>query len=115
MVAALTEGTAPLTAVGELAAQQHRIIASDRRSLLPLATRCADQPLGAWFATLAEGESAALRTLPALAAACGLDRQAVATRPPLPDCQAYPGSQVRRCAQVPARGNAIGAVPTRGF
>jgi hypothetical protein len=91
LVAALTEGTAPLTAVGELAAQQHRIIASDRRSLLLRATRCADRPLGAWFATLAEGESAALRTLPALAAACSLDRQAVAARPPLPGCQAYPG------------------------
>ncbi|MET8626861.1 transcriptional regulator [Kitasatospora sp. NPDC004669] len=90
LVATLTEGTAPLTTVGELTAQQHRIITSDRRSLLLLATRCADRPLGAWFATLAEGESAALRTLPALAAACGLDERAMAARPPLPGCQAYP-------------------------
>ncbi|MEV7602286.1 transcriptional regulator [Kitasatospora sp. NPDC089797] len=90
LVTALAEGTAPLTAVAELAAQQHRIIASDRRSLLMLATRCADRPLGAWFATLAEGESAALRTLPALAAACGLDAGAVTARAPLPGCQAYP-------------------------
>ncbi|CAM5296051.1 transcriptional regulator [Streptomyces viridifaciens] len=90
LVTALADGSAPLTAVAELAAQQHRIITSDRRSLLLLATRCADRPLGAWFATLAEGESAALRTLPALAAACGLDGRAVADRPPLPGCQAYP-------------------------
>ncbi|MFJ9776346.1 transcriptional regulator [Kitasatospora sp. NPDC101157] len=90
LVTALAEGSAQLTAVAELAAQQHRIIASDRRSLLLLATRCADRPLGAWFATLAEGESAALRTLPALAAACGVDERTVADRPPLPGCQAYP-------------------------
>ncbi|MFJ4184845.1 transcriptional regulator [Kitasatospora sp. NPDC089509] len=90
LVTALADGTAPLSAVAELAAQQHRIISSDRRSLLLLATRCADRPLGAWFATLAEGESAALRTLPALAAACGLDDRAVAARAPLPGCQAYP-------------------------
>ncbi|MFH9352370.1 transcriptional regulator [Kitasatospora sp. NPDC017646] len=90
LVTALADGSAPLTAVAELAAQQRRIITSDRRSLLLLATRCADRPLGAWFATLAEGESAALRTLPALAAACGPDGRAVAARPPLPGCQAYP-------------------------
>ncbi|MFE6051271.1 transcriptional regulator [Kitasatospora sp. NPDC056446] len=91
LVTALTVGTAPRSALAELAAQQHRIIRSDRRSLLVLATRCADRPVGAWFATLAEGESAALRTLPALAAACGLDRAALEARPPLPGCQAYPG------------------------
>ncbi|MFJ7244743.1 transcriptional regulator [Kitasatospora sp. NPDC098652] len=90
LVTALADGTAPLSAVAELAAQQQRIITSDRRSLLLLATRCADRPLGAWLVTLAEGESAALRTLPALAAACGLDRRAVDARVPLPGCQAYP-------------------------
>ncbi|MEV7773858.1 transcriptional regulator [Kitasatospora sp. NPDC086791] len=90
LVAALADGTAPRRVLGELAAQQHRIIRSDRRSLLALATRRADHPVGAWFATLAEGESAALRTLPALATACGLDSTAVAARPPLPGCQAYP-------------------------
>ncbi|MFD5467429.1 transcriptional regulator [Kitasatospora sp. NPDC127059] len=90
LVNALAEGAAPLSAVAELAAQQRRIITSDRRSLLLLATRCADRPLGAWFVTLAEGESAALRTLPALAAACGLDSRAVAARAPLAGCQAYP-------------------------
>ncbi|MFB7909074.1 transcriptional regulator [Kitasatospora sp. NPDC056076] len=90
LVTALAAGTAPLSAVAELAAQQQRIITSDRRSLLLLATRCADRPLGAWYVTLAGGESAALRTLPALAEACGLDRRAAAARVPLPGCQAYP-------------------------
>ncbi|MET8541754.1 transcriptional regulator [Kitasatospora sp. NPDC004799] len=90
LVTALADGTAPRSALAELAAQQHRIIRSDRRSLLLLASRTADRPVGAWFATLAEGESAALRTLPALGAAVGLGRDALESRPPLPGCQAYP-------------------------
>ncbi|MDH6706545.1 hypothetical protein P3T27_003272 [Kitasatospora sp. MAA19] len=56
LLIALADGTAPRSALAELAAQQRRIITSDRRSLLLLATRCADHPVGAWFATLAEGE-----------------------------------------------------------
>lgn len=90
LVTALADGTAPRSALAELATQQHRIIRSDRRSLLLLAGRCADRPVSAWFATLAEGESAALRTLPALGAAVGLDRGALESHPPLPGCQAYP-------------------------
>ncbi|MFF1908015.1 transcriptional regulator [Kitasatospora sp. NPDC058218] len=91
LVAAVAAGgAAPLGALAELAAQQQRIITSDRRSLLLLATRCADRPLGAWFAALAEGESTALGLLPALAAACGSDPGRSAARPPLPGCQAYP-------------------------
>ncbi|WP_344343189.1 transcriptional regulator, partial [Kitasatospora putterlickiae] len=86
VVAEFAAGRGRLAVLAELAAQQERIIASDRRSLLLLATRCADGPLGAWFAGLAEGESAALRTLPALAAACG----PAASGGPLPGCQAYP-------------------------
>ncbi|MFJ2809111.1 hypothetical protein [Kitasatospora sp. NPDC087271] len=53
LVTALADGTAPRPALAELAAQQHRIIASDRRSLLLLATRSADLPVSAWFAALA--------------------------------------------------------------
>ncbi|MGW2866989.1 thiaminase II/PqqC family protein [Kitasatospora sp. NPDC001225] len=90
LVTALADGTAPRSALAELAAQQHRIIRSDRRSLLLLAGRTADRPVSAWFATLAEGESAALRTLPALGAAVGLDHGTLEARPPLPGCQAYP-------------------------
>ncbi|WP_317619900.1 transcriptional regulator [Streptomyces sp. CBMA156] len=90
LVTALAGGTAPRSATAELAAQQQRIIRSDRRSLLLLAARCADRPVGAWFAALADGESAALHTLPALGAAVGLDPGALESRPPLPGCQAYP-------------------------
>ncbi|MFE2106297.1 transcriptional regulator [Kitasatospora sp. NPDC059463] len=86
VVAQFAAGRGRLAVLAELAAQQRRVITSDRRSLLLLATRCADEPLGAWFAGLADGESAALRTLPALAAACG----PAAAQAPLPGCQAYP-------------------------
>ncbi|MFF8770693.1 transcriptional regulator [Kitasatospora sp. NPDC015120] len=86
VVAQFAAGRGRLAVLAELAAQQRRVITSDRRSLLLLATRCADEPLGAWFARLADGESAALRTLPALAAACG----PAAAGAPLPGCQAYP-------------------------
>lgn len=90
LVTAFAAGRAPSSALAELAAQQHRIITSDRRSLLHLAARCADRPLGTWFAIMADGESAALRTLPALADATGLDPDTLGKRPPLPGCQAYP-------------------------
>ncbi|MFE6866411.1 transcriptional regulator [Kitasatospora sp. NPDC057692] len=86
VVTAFAAGRGRLAVLAELAAQQRRVIASDRRSLLLLATRCADGPLGAWFAGLAEGENAALRTLPALAAACG----PAPAGAPLAGCQAYP-------------------------
>ncbi|MEV0190234.1 transcriptional regulator [Kitasatospora purpeofusca] len=86
LVTDFVTGRGRLGALAVLAAQQQRIIASDRRSLLLLATRCADVPLGAWFAGLADGESAALRTLPALAAACG----PAADQQPLSGCQTYP-------------------------
>ncbi|WP_328953067.1 transcriptional regulator [Kitasatospora purpeofusca] len=87
LVREFATGRGRIGVLAVLAAQQERIIASDRRSLLLLATRCADVPLGAWFAGLADGESAALRTLPALAAACGPTETPAE---PLPGCQAYP-------------------------
>ncbi|GAA1933323.1 transcriptional regulator [Kitasatospora viridis] len=91
LVPRLELGLAPVSLLAELAAQQHRIIRSDRRSLLVLAARCADTPAGGYFARLADGESLALAELPALGAACGLDERALAEREPLAGCQAYPG------------------------
>ncbi|MFB7470395.1 transcriptional regulator [Kitasatospora sp. NPDC056184] len=91
VVTEFAAGRGRLAVLAELAAQQRRVIVSDRRSLLLLATRCADGPLGAWFAGLADGESAALRTLPALAAACGpAPARSAPVGAPLPGCQAYP-------------------------
>ncbi|MBC3840847.1 transcriptional regulator [Streptacidiphilus sp. 4-A2] len=87
----IEQGRAPLGLLGELGAQQHRIITSDRRSLLVLAARCADSPAGGYFGRLAEGESAALAALAGFTSACGLDAAAVRAREPLAGCQAYPG------------------------
>ncbi|GAA2228839.1 MULTISPECIES: thiaminase II/PqqC family protein [Kitasatospora] len=86
----IAEGRAPVAVLAELAAQQHRIITSDRRSLLVLAARCADGPLGTWFAEVAAGESQALRALGPFSRRCGLTPNGTAAREPLPGCQAYP-------------------------
>ncbi|GJF33336.1 hypothetical protein KNE206_60360 [Kitasatospora sp. NE20-6] len=90
MVSAIEAGRAPLSALAELAAQQHRILTSDRRSLLVLAARCSDTPAGDWFAALANGEGEALHLLDAFAVRCGLGAREVASRRALPGCQAYP-------------------------
>jgi hypothetical protein len=91
LVPLLVSGGASLAAVGALAAEQHRIIPSDRRSFLTLAARArADSPAGEFFAGLAAGENAALATLPALASAAGLDAVAVRGHRPMARCQAYP-------------------------
>ncbi|WP_327065526.1 transcriptional regulator [Kitasatospora sp. NBC_01250] len=91
LIPRIDEGVAPVAVLAELAAQQHRIIRSDRRSFLVLAARCADTPAGGYFARLAEGESQALDALGAFAAGCGLSEQALGEREPLAGCQAYPG------------------------
>ncbi|MDH6125412.1 transcriptional regulator [Kitasatospora sp. GP82] len=90
LVPLIAEGRAPVSVLAELAAQQHQIITSDRRSLLLLAARCADTPAGGWFAGLAEGESEALHALTAFEEGCGLTPAEVAAREPLAGCQAYP-------------------------
>jgi hypothetical protein len=83
-------GRAPVRSLGALAAEQHRVIPSDRRSFLFLAARAADTVAGEFFATLAAGESAALATLGDLADAAGMDAAAVAAYQVRPEAQAYP-------------------------
>jgi hypothetical protein len=91
LVPLLTSGNASLAAIGALAAEQMLIIPSDRRSFFTLAARAdAHSPAGEFFAGLGAGENAALATLPALAAAAGMDAAAVSGYRPMPRCQAYP-------------------------
>jgi hypothetical protein len=90
LIPLLQTGQAPLATVAALAAEQHRVIPSDRRSFLVLASRTADSPLGEFFTTLAAGEQQVLATLPALASAAGMDADAVAAYQPQAGCQAYP-------------------------
>ncbi|GAA2827173.1 hypothetical protein GCM10010441_59490 [Kitasatospora paracochleata] len=90
LVAAVAAGEAPREVLGGLAVQQYRIIASDRRSMLILAARCADNPAGGYFAGLAAGESTALRALDEFSRRCGLTPEEAKARAPLAGCQAYP-------------------------
>lgn len=91
LVPLVARGQAPLGVIAALAAEQHHIIVSDRRSLLVLGARSADEPAAAgFFLSLAQGENLALAQLPALAAAAGLDEAGVHGYEPQPGCQAYP-------------------------
>ena len=73
LVPLVAQGKAPLGVIGALAAEQHRVVPSDRRSFLVLAARSGLSPAGDFFAELAAGETAALAALGALAAGCGMD------------------------------------------
>ncbi|MEU1312516.1 transcriptional regulator [Streptomyces cinnamoneus] len=93
LVPLIASGTAPRTALAALALEQHHVITGDRRSFLHLAGRAAGrgQPaVAAFFDHLALGEVLALGLLPPLAAACGLDEEAVRAHEPRAGCQAYP-------------------------
>ncbi|GHC54570.1 transcriptional regulator [Streptomyces cinnamoneus] len=93
LVSLIASGAAPRTAVAALALEQHHVITGDRRSFLHLAARAAGrgQPaVAAFFDHLALGEVLALGLLPPLAAACGLDEEAVRAHEPRAGCQAYP-------------------------
>ena len=84
------DGRAPRAVLAALAAEEHRIVRSDWRSFLTLAARAEDEPTREFFGGLAQGESVALKALPALAAALGMDEAAVRAYQPQAGCQAYP-------------------------
>jgi hypothetical protein len=90
LVTAFERGSAPLSLLGVIAAEQTRIIGSDQRSFQHLADRAAGTPAAAFYASLVTGEGLAAAELPALAAAGGLSAADVAAHPPRPGCQAYP-------------------------
>lgn len=90
LVPMVEAGTAPLPVLAALGAEEHLIVASDRRSFLTLAAR-ADQPDAAGFFTaLGQGEGLALAQLPAFTTAAGMPPEAVAGYRPRAGCQAYP-------------------------
>jgi hypothetical protein len=90
LVAAVAEGRAPCDVIAALAAEETRIVASDRRSFLILAARSTEPAAVDFFTGLAQGEGLALATLPALAAAAGLDEAGVRAYQVRAGCQAYP-------------------------
>ena len=81
------QGNAPRSAIGALAAEEQRIVASDWRSFLTLAARSPEPAAREFFTGLAQGESLALPMLTPLAAAAEFDVEAYQPRP---GCQAYP-------------------------
>jgi hypothetical protein len=90
LVPLIERGEAPLSAFGTLAAEESHIVRSDWRSLHLLASRSEEPTAREFFAGLAQGEGLALATLPALAAAGGLDDAALRAYEPKAGCQAYP-------------------------
>ncbi|HTI21953.1 MAG TPA: transcriptional regulator [Kutzneria sp.] len=90
LVPLIAAGTASRKALAALAAEQHRIIVSDWRSFLVLASRCENPAAGAFFSGLAAGEGQALDNLGKFATAAGLDAAALSEYKPLAGCQAYP-------------------------
>jgi hypothetical protein len=90
LVPMIAAGTAPVSVLGALAAEQHRIIVSDWRSFLALAARAASPADGEFFTGLAAGENLVLPKLAAFGAACGLDQAAMEAYRPTPGCQGYP-------------------------
>jgi hypothetical protein len=89
LVPFVEQGAAPPSVFGTIAAEELHIVRSDWRSLHLLASR-AEGTAREFFAGLAGGEGMALARLPALAAAGGMDEQALAAYEPMAGCQAYP-------------------------
>jgi len=87
-LALVTGGSAPRERLLGFAVQQTRLLGSDRRSFLHLASRAGD-PASVFFAGLADAERHALDLLVVFAAA--LDgKAALGPAEPVPGCQAYP-------------------------
>lgn len=105
----LEAGAVPAGRLRVLAAELHRLVASDQHSQALLASRFPAAPAGDLFRTLAQGEAEALRLLADFAAAVGLDAAALAAHEPLPLAQAYPAylAQVAVCGSSSAMALAL--------
>ena len=90
LVPLIAAGTAPRSVFAVIAAEESRIVPSDWRSFLTIAARCTEPNSRELFGGLAAGEGMALGKLRALAAACGLDDDALRAYQPQAGCQAYP-------------------------
>jgi hypothetical protein len=82
----LADGSAPVSVVGALAAEERWIIASDWRAFLTLAANADEPGARQFFSGLAGGEGLALDLLGPLVKACGFDETGYEPRA---GCQAY--------------------------
>lgn len=85
----LAQGRLPRERLRWLAGEEYRIVRSDRRSFLLLATRFPESPAVDFFTGLAAGETEALTRLTTFAAALGWQEADLNAYEPLPGCQAY--------------------------
>lgn len=90
LVPLIASGAAPRSVFATIAAEERRIVPSDWRSFLILASRCTEPNARELFTGLAAGESLALGKLAALADATGQDTAALRAYQPEAGCQAYP-------------------------
>ncbi len=90
LVPLVREGRAPRSVLASLAAEEHRIVRSDQKSFLTLAAMARETPTRDFFAGLAQGEGVALKAVPVLADALGMDEDEVRAYQPRAGCQAYP-------------------------
>lgn len=97
----LESGDVPRERLRRLAGEQHRIIASDRRSFALLASRFPAPPAGDLFLSLAQGEGLALNLLSDFAAALGWTEDDLRGHEPHPFAQAYP-AYLASCAMAGA-------------
>jgi hypothetical protein len=87
---ALERGALPLATLQAFAAEQYRILRSDRRSFAQLAVRFPEEPSGSFFLTMAAREGEALARLLLLAAALGSSEEDLVAYESRPGCHAYP-------------------------
>ena len=85
----VADGTAPLSSIGALAAEESRIVPGDWRSFLALASRAHDPAGRGFFTSLAQGEGLVLPLLRPLALRAGMDDKALRDYRYQPGCQAY--------------------------
>jgi hypothetical protein len=90
LVPLIVSGAAPRSVFATIAAEERRIVPSDWRSFLILASRCTEPNARELFTGLAAGESLALGKLAGLADATGQDTAALRAYQPEAGCQAYP-------------------------
>lgn len=83
------QGRLPQQRLRWLAGEEYRIVKSDRRSFLLLASRFPEPPAVDFFTGLAAGETHALARLMTFAGALGLQEADLQAYEPRPECQAY--------------------------
>ncbi|TDB79584.1 transcriptional regulator [Actinomadura sp. KC216] len=94
----LESGGMPRERLVWLAAEEHRIVSSDRRSFALLAARFPEAPSGELFLGLAQGEGQALTLLSDFAAALGESDENLRNYEPKPFAQVYPAYLAQRAA-----------------